>query len=39
MVLDDTPMGKWIKVLRKQREKRKQLLAKARGGEAEILSE
>ncbi|KAF8970594.1 Noc2p family-domain-containing protein [Flammula alnicola] len=37
--LDDTPLGKYVKVQRKTREKRRKLVEKAREGEDEILEE
>ena len=37
--LDETPLGKYLKVQRKTREKRRKLVEKAREGEDEILEE
>lgn len=37
--LDETPLGKYLKVQRKTREKRRKLIEKAREGENEILEE
>jgi nucleolar complex protein 2 len=38
-LVDDTPLGKYVKVQRKIREKRRKLIEKAREGEHEILEE
>jgi len=37
--VDDTPLGKYVKVQRKTREKRRKLVEKAREGEGEILED
>ncbi|KAI1790576.1 Noc2-domain-containing protein [Ganoderma leucocontextum] len=37
--LDDTPLGRYVKVQRKAREKRRKLVEKARQGEGEILED
>ncbi|KIP01520.1 hypothetical protein PHLGIDRAFT_96910 [Phlebiopsis gigantea 11061_1 CR5-6] len=37
--VEETPLGKYVRVQRKAREKRRKLMEKARGGEEEILEE